>query len=48
VSGRRNVNVCAAEDKLEEELKSVLDYRFNSNKHTHTFLFVTQAFWVLL
>jgi len=24
----------------------VFDYRFNSNKHTHMFLFVTQAFWV--
>jgi len=24
-------------------IKSVFDYRFNSNKHTHMFLFVTQA-----
>jgi len=26
-------------------IKSVFDYRFNSNMHTHMFLFVTQAFW---
>jgi len=24
----------------------VFDYRFNSNTHTHMFLFITQAFWV--
>jgi len=28
--------------------KSVFDYRFYSNKHTHMFLFVTQAFWVFI
>jgi len=46
-----HVNVCAAEENLEEELqyiiKAVFDYRFNSNTHTHMFLFVTQAFWVV-
>jgi len=44
-----NICHCAAEEKLEEELqlKSVFDYRFNSNKHTRMFLFATQAFWVL-
>jgi len=29
-------------------IKSVFEYRFNSNKHTHVFLFVTQAFWVFI
>jgi len=29
-------------------IKSVFDYRFNSNKHTHMFLFVTQAFWLFI
>jgi len=38
-----NLNVCAA-----EEIKSVIDYRFNSNKHTHMFLFVTQAFLIFI
>jgi len=28
--------------------KSILDYRFNSNTHTHMFLLVTQAFWVFI
>jgi len=45
-----NVNVCVADENLEKEikLKSVFDYRFNSNKHTHIFLFVTQTFWVFI
>jgi len=29
-------------------IKSILDYRFNSNTHTHMFLLVTQAFWVFI
>jgi len=29
-------------------IKSVFDYRFNSNKHIHMFLFVTQAFCVFI
>ena len=29
-------------------IKSVFEYRFNSNKHTHVFLFVTQAVWVFI
>jgi len=29
-------------------IKSVFDYRFYSNKLTHMFLFVTQAFWVFI
>jgi len=29
-------------------IKSVFEYRFNSNHHTHMFLFVTQAFWVFI
>jgi len=49
---RPNVNVCGAEENLEEELlcinKPVFDHRFISNKHTHMFLFVTQAFWVFI
>jgi len=32
----------------ETIIKSVFDYRFNSNKHTHMFSFVTQAFCVFL
>jgi len=45
--GRPNVNVCAAEKNLKEELRiteSLFDYRFNSNKNTHVFLFVTKSF----
>ena len=47
---RPNVNVCAAEENLEElhTIESVFDYRFNSSKNTHVFLFVTQSFWFLL
>jgi len=29
-------------------MKSVLNYRFNPNKYIHTFLFVTQAFWIFI
>jgi len=29
-------------------IKSVFDYRLNSNKHSHMFLLVTQAFWVFI
>jgi len=29
-------------------MKSVFDYGFNSNKHTHMLLFVTQGFWVFI
>jgi len=44
------VNVGAAEENLEEKTicKSVFNYRFNSNKHTNTFLFVTQAFCYII
>ena len=43
-SSSANVDVCAAEESLEEELKLnqySINYRFNSNKHTTMFLFVT-------
>jgi len=46
-----NVNVCATEKNLEEEIQLnqySINYRFDSNKHTHVFLFVTQAFWVFI
>jgi len=29
-------------------IKSVFDCRLNTNKHTHMFLFVAQAFWVFI
>ena len=29
-------------------IKSIFDCRFNSNRHTHMFLFVTQPFWVFI
>jgi len=29
-------------------IKSIFHYHFNSNKHTHMFLFVTQAFRVFV
>jgi len=29
-------------------IKSIFDYRFKSNKHTHTFLFVTEIVWVFI
>jgi len=29
-------------------IKSVFDYRFNSNKHTYMFMFVIQVSWFLL
>jgi len=36
-----NANVSVAEENLRGTIiKSVLDYRFNSNKSTHMFLFV--------
>ena len=45
-----DVNGCDAEKKFGTGtiIKSVFDYRFNSNHHTHMFLFVTQAFWVFI
>jgi len=37
--GRPNVNICAAEENLEQKLYllSVFDYHFNSSKHTRSF-----------
>jgi len=44
--GRPNVNVCTADKKIERAtmLKSVFDYRFNSNTETHMFLFAKKRF----
>jgi len=46
--GRPNVKVCLQKKIWKSIIKSVFDYRFKSNKHTHMFLFVTQAFWVFI
>jgi len=47
--GLPNVNVCAAEKFGRGTImKSLFDYCFNAKKHTHIYLFVTQAFWYFI
>jgi len=46
---RQNILIFALQKKIRKRnlsttIKSVLDYRFNSSKHNHVFLFVTQGF----